>query len=200
MMTVMVLLVAFGCDSGIPEVNRQKISTEQVVRFAQEINKRDAIKPAIDSTIRTHFQLVGQVLSDDAVLSVFDKPKVLRRRVLVEYHDTVSVNGMLQTNCAYELGDCEVVIHLTLLPSSDADLTEHMRTAGTSSDVVRSEKSGDKDVFIRKGEKHMSGTVFGQRLLVSFSAWKPDGAAGSEFTMNEDRLWSVLQSVASRIQ
>jgi hypothetical protein len=202
-----ILLLVLGCDrtptsstSGIPEVSRQAISKQQVVRFTEEINKRNASNPALNPQIETHFQLVRQVLSDDAILSVFENPKLIKRRLLLEYQDTVKVNGMLQTNCSYELNDCEVVIHLTLLPCNDADLAKHMRGSWINKDVVRSEKRGKKDVFISKSERHMGGTVFGERLLVSFFARNPGAASGNEFAMNEERLWTVLQSVASRVE
>jgi hypothetical protein len=203
---LLILVLALGCDqaatsgnSGIPEESRQKITKEQVVRFAQEINTRGALKPPLDTQIETHFQLARQVLSDDALLSIFHKPQTIKRRVLLEYHDTISVNGMLQTNCSYELDDCEMVIHLTLLPSNDAKVAQHMREAHTNKDVVRSEKSGGKDIYIGKGVGHTGGGVFGEKLFVTFFARKPGGEP-ADFGVNEAQLWTVLQSVASRVE
>ena len=197
-----ILLLVFGCDqkpknngSSTPEVSKQ-----QVVGLAEAINKRNAINPALNPQIETHFQLVAQILPDDVILSVFDKPKVIKRRVVLEYHDTVSVNGMLQTNCSYQLDNCEVVIHLTLLPNNDANLVKQMRASWKNKDVIRSERSDEKDVFISKGEKHIGGTVFGERLLVSFFARNAGATAGSGFALDEARLWTVLQSIAARVR
>lgn len=198
---VLLLLPVIGCDnSGAREESRQKISTEQVVHFAEAINKRNAIAPALNPKVETHFELVRQILPDDAMLSVFHRPKVIKKRVLLEYHDTISVNGMVQTNCSYELDDCEVVIHLTLLPATDAQLTESMRTSWTSNNVIRSEKIGAKDVFISRSNAHVGGTVFGQKLLVSFFSRKHAGVPESNFAMSEPYLWEVLQSLAARVE
>lgn len=181
----------------IPEVYHQKISNEAVTRFINEINKRQAIKPAVDpAKVKTHFQLVQELLPDDVLLPLFIKPKEIQRRGLLEYLDTLDDNGMLQTNCRYEMADCELVIHLTLLPRTN--LKETMRKSWKDRELVRIEQVSEKDVFIVKGDGYVAGTVFGQQLLVNFCSRKR--GQGSDFSMDEQRLWDVLQSVASRIE
>jgi hypothetical protein len=168
---------------------------EQRVFIAKLIDSK-ALSIAIDpADIRTLVAFIRLLVPDEDLRAILKVSSDLQDVFIVELHDDLKTQGMIQSNTRYVFSTCEGNVHIALHP--EATLQQLRKNAQQGEYIIRSADLNGKGVLMSKSDSHVGGSVYGKTLLVDVSVLS-EGSKGE--IVDEKRLWVLLTTLAEKIE